>query len=128
MARIVVIEDEDFTRLAVRHVLEGLGHEVFTATNGIEGMEAFRRNLPDLVLTDIFMPERDGLEMVRELKRDHPTIKVICMSAGSRSDASSRITSGTALDIAEMLGADASIAKPFTTTQLATVLDAVLAA
>lgn len=128
MARIVVIEDNEFTLASLRHALERLGHVVYTATNGRDGFEVYLREKPDVVLTDIFMPERDGFETIRELKRHNPTVKVVCMSAGSGLSASAGMARGNVLRYAEDFGADASLAKPFTSEQLDQVIRFVLPA
>ncbi|HYD31080.1 MAG TPA: response regulator [Azospirillaceae bacterium] len=126
MARIVVIEDNEFTLASLRHALERLGHEVFMASNGRDGFDLYLKEKPDVVLTDIFMPERDGFETMRELKRHNPKVKVVCMSAGSGLSVSAGMARGNVLRYAEDFGADASIAKPFTSEQLDHVIKSVL--
>lgn len=126
MARIVVIEDNEFTLATLRHVLELLGHAVTTATNGREGFETYLSVRPDVVITDIFMPERDGFEFIRDLKTHNPAAKVICISAGSSLSTTMGLGRGNILRYAEDFGADAAIAKPFTPQQLIEALNTVL--
>ena len=84
MAKILIIDDEWPIRAALRRVLEGAGHEVVDAPNGEEGMRLYREHPADLVVTDILMPEKDGLEVVRELQRDFPQVTVIGISGVGR--------------------------------------------
>jgi len=109
MARILVIDDEEDLRVLVRQALESDGHEVIPATNGAEGLALQRKRPADLVITDIFMPEADGIETIHEIKKDFPRVKVIAMSGGGR--ASSMLQS--VLTTASALGIDAFLRKPF---------------
>ena len=109
MARILVIDDEKDLRVLVRQALESDGHEVIPATNGAEGLALQRKRPADLVITDIFMPEADGIETIHEIKKDFPRVKVIAMSGGGR--ASSMLQS--VLTTASALGIDAFLRKPF---------------
>jgi len=69
MLQILIIDDEDAIRNFLRRMLERAGYEVFEASNGDIGVNLYRKELPDLVITDIVMPEKDGLEVITELKR-----------------------------------------------------------
>ncbi|HZI22892.1 MAG TPA: response regulator, partial [Gemmatimonadales bacterium] len=82
MARILVMEDDPSFRNAVRVVLEAAGYEVIEAADGAVGLRLHREQGADLVLVDIFMPERDGLEVIRALKIEAPGAKIIAMSGG----------------------------------------------
>src|SRR5690349_994065 len=82
MARILIIDDETALRLWLRVVLEGAGHQVVDAPDGTAGLQALRRQPADLVLCDVFMPERDGLETIRALRREFPHVRVVAMSGG----------------------------------------------
>lgn len=109
MARILVIDDEEDLRVLVRQALESDGHEVIPATNGAEGLALQRKRPADLVITDIFMPEADGIETIHEIKKDFPRVKVIAMSGGGRG--SSMLQS--VLTTASALGIDSFLRKPF---------------
>ena len=109
MARILVIDDEADSRALVSQALEADGHEVIPATDGAEGLVLQRQRPADLVITDIFMPEADGIETIHELKKDFPRLKVIAMSGGGRSPS----MLGSVLTTVNALGIDAFLRKPF---------------
>ena len=83
MASIMVIDDDIQVRTFVREVLEGEGYEVREAGNGAEGVKAFRQRPADLVLCDIFMPEKEGLQTIRELQDEFGKVKIVAMSGGN---------------------------------------------
>jgi DNA-binding response OmpR family regulator len=82
MAKILVFDDEYSILLMIKKMLEKAGHEVDIALNGKEGMKLFEKNKPDLVITDIIMPEKEGLETIFELRRKYPKLKIIAISGG----------------------------------------------
>lgn len=84
MAKILVFDDEPSILLMLKKMLEKEGHEVDLALNGRDGMELFEKNIPDLVITDIIMPEKEGLETILELRKKHPSLKIIAISGGGR--------------------------------------------
>jgi CheY-like chemotaxis protein len=106
MARILVFDDEPSILLMIKKMLEKAGYEVEVALNGKEGMELFERNKPDLLITDIIMPEKEGLETIFELRRKYPDLKIIAISGGGR------IGPDGYLPGAKLLGANAVFAKP----------------
>lgn len=109
MARILIIDDDHAVRTVLRLTLSLSGHAVTEATNGREGLAVLDRgDRPDLVLTDIIMPEIDGLELLWELRRRGSPVKVIAMSGGDRAGATDH------LHKARLLGAQRVLAKPFT--------------
>ncbi len=107
MPSILVIDDNAALREVLRVALETAGHQVRDVSNGREGIRAFRKEPCDLVITDIFMPERDGLELIEALRRTHPAVKILAISGAS----------GTMdyLSKARALGAAMVIRKPFVT-------------
>jgi two-component system, chemotaxis family, chemotaxis protein CheY len=107
MARILVMEDDPSFRNAVRVVLEAAGYEVIEAADGAVGLRLHREQGADLVLVDIFMPERDGLEVIRTLKIEAPGAKIIAMSGGGTT------LKISLLDEAAALGASRILSKPF---------------
>ena len=80
---ILIIEDEEAVRHLLRCCLEEAGYIVSEAPNGRKGVYAFRKAPTDLVITDIYMPERDGLEVIESLRRSRPTVKILVISAAS---------------------------------------------
>lgn len=111
MARILVIDDEEGIRNAVRRALALDGHEVVLASDGVEGERVFRANPPDLVITDIFMPGKEGVELVNDLLADYPDTKMIVMSGGARMAEGADLE--FLLGVAEGAGARRTIKKPF---------------
>jgi CheY-like chemotaxis protein len=120
MARILFIDDDRDIRTLVLHELEAAGHEVRTASDGAQGM-ALQRALPaDVVVTDIFMPEKEGIETIRDLKAEFPQTKIIAISGGGRLAAAARrtFTDHDLGVVAAELGVAAVLRKPFETHQL----------
>lgn len=120
MARILVIDDEELARFTLREILETAGHEVSEARNGNEGI-AFQKAQPfDLVITDIIMPEKEGVETIIEMKRDCPGVKIIGISGGGRT------RNLDFLKLAKQFGAMRVLAKPFTEGELLECVNACL--
>jgi DNA-binding response OmpR family regulator len=118
MARILVLDDELSILLMLKKMLEKAGHVVDTALNGKEGMELFDKNKPDLLITDIIMPEREGLETIFELRRNYPDLKIIAISGGGRIGPSGYLPG------AKLLGANLVFQKPLAPREfLAAVTD-----
>ena len=80
MARILVVDDDNAVRLLLRSMLERRGHSVVEAENGAEGLQYYRTAPADLVITDIQMPVMDGLQMIKALRDEFPTAKIIAIS------------------------------------------------
>jgi len=80
MPKALIVDDEDSYRIILRDFLEQKGYEVEEASNGIEAVALFSRNPPDILILDIFMPEKDGIETLIELRKKHPEAKVIAIS------------------------------------------------
>lgn len=107
MATILVIEDDQEVREYLVEVLRRAGHIVKAAANGNDGVALFRDEPAQVVITDIIMPEKDGIETILDLRREHPQLKVIAISGGGRSTPESYLHS------ARLLGADRAFRKPF---------------
>ena len=84
MAKILIIDDDATIQLVFSQFLTSLGHEIMQAENGIEGMDMLQKTRPDLVITDIMMPEMDGLEILMQLRKTHDAVPVIAISGGMR--------------------------------------------
>ena len=107
MARILIIDDEAMIRNLLVKILEREGYETVIASGGKDGIKIHRENPADLIITDLIMPKKDGLETIMELRRDFQDVKIIAMSGGVE------IGSETFLQIAKTMGAIETIAKPF---------------
>lgn len=106
--RVLIIDDEAKLRLIVRKMLEAAGYEVGEAENGRAGLQAFQEKAADIVLTDIIMPEKEGIETIVELRKlSQKSLRIVAMSGGGRAK------NVDFLKIAQSLGADATLAKPF---------------
>jgi DNA-binding response OmpR family regulator len=111
MAKILVIDDDPGMRRTVTRILRRGGHEVIEAQDGLEGMKLFRTHRPDIVITDIVMPEREGIETILDLRRGNSALPILAISGGLG-------RSNLYLDFAQKLGADATLAKPFRAADL----------
>ena len=118
MARILVIDDDAGMRAVIEQTLKEAGHEIVLAPDGREGLKEHYVKPMDLVITDLFMPEQDGLETIITLKRNFPKIHVIAMSGENT-------LSAGMLSVARKLGAD-TLEKPFSTEELLSAVEKVL--
>lgn len=121
MAKVLVIEDEEQVRDIIRQTLERVGHEVLEAADGEEGIEKFRHNRIDLVITDILMPKKGGLATILELRQDNPDLKIIAMSGGGRSGKLNFLST------AKTFPGVKTFRKPFRKTEFLAVIDELLA-
>ncbi len=101
-------------------ILTKLGYEVREACNGKEAIKLFDDSAPDVVLTDLIMPEKEGLETIAEIRQSHPHVKIIAMSGGGR------VSAVDHLRVAKAMGADQILAKPFSNEAVAAALEMVL--
>lgn len=122
MANILVIDDNPEFRDILRTHLEANGHRTVLAGNGEQGLTLLEREGIDIVLTDILMPQRDGVEVLREAKRRWPGLPVIAISGGGW------IGANELLGMAERLGADNILQKPVRRDDLLKAVDDALAA
>ena len=120
MANILLVEDEEQLRSMLKEVLQSAGHLVREAENGKIALNVYAERPAELVITDLIMPEKEGLEIIRELKRGKAKVKIIAISGGGRNDAQDY------LDLARRFGADRTIAKPFSNREILEVIEKVL--
>jgi DNA-binding NtrC family response regulator len=120
MARILIVEDEENIRKMLSQVLENLDHEINTASDGNKAVAFLNENEIDLVITDIVMPNREGLETIQEIRANWPDVKIIAMSGGGR------VGNMNYLDMAKKMGAAAVLKKPFSMSQLRSTISEIL--
>jgi YesN/AraC family two-component response regulator len=120
MSRILVADDEAPIRELLRQALEMNGYEVIEASNGVETVKLFRENQIDLVITDIIMPDKEGLESIMDLKEIDPDVKIIAMSGGGRLEPHSY------LQMASKFGAKKVFQKPLSISLLLSTIKEIL--
>ena len=121
MARILIIDDDDIIRRMLSLMLTKAGYDVLDAADGKEGLKQFRENEIDLVITDLIMPEKEGIEMIMELKNDFPDVKIIAMSGGAQMGPEGY------LQLADALGAQRTLKKPIARDDLLGAIEEILA-
>lgn len=112
MARVLVIDDDAHMRRSLRRLLETAGHVVAEAGNGDQGLALFASEPIDLVVTDILMPDKEGIETIREL-RQRAAVPILAISGASAGFGELDV-----LGFAQRLGADDALAKPFRAREL----------
>jgi DNA-binding response OmpR family regulator len=120
MARILIIDDEPHILLMVKKMMERAGYEVDLASNGSDGLRLFDHIQPDLVITDIIMPEKEGLETIREMRRKNKDLPIIAMSGGGK------ISADNYLETARIFGAARLVEKPFSQKLLLSYVEELL--
>jgi len=120
MATILIIDDDNQLRSVLRVALERLGHDVLEAFDGIQGINVFKQQPVDLVLCDIVMPEKEGLETISDMRRQDADVKIIAMSGGMRGGVFDF------LPMAKTLGAARILQKPFDVRTLTSLVEDLL--
>lgn len=120
MATILLVDDESSILYVLRKFLSNAGHQVVTAGNGVEAEKMFALHAPELVITDLIMPDKEGLDLITALRRKHPQLPIIAMSAGGRGN------NGLYLELAQHLGANQTLSKPFKGRELLAAVDSVM--
>ena len=123
MTRILVVDDDAAARAALTRLLTQSGYEVRTAADGSEGLRCMAESLPDVLLVNIFMPKRDGLETIRLVCRAFSQVAIIAMSGGK-----SRHEAGDVLTAAHEFGARYTFTKPFAPEALLAALRTMIGA
>ena len=118
-ARVIVIDDQEPIRRIIRRALEHENYDVLDASDGAMGVDLLRRSGADLVITDIFMPGQDGIQTLRQIRKEFPHVKVIAMSGGGT-------TGQNLIQGAELLGAARTLDKPFTARDVVRLVGEVL--
>lgn len=110
--RILLVDDDDLSRGTIHQMLERAGHAVNSTASGSEALQLFRANRPDLVVTDLIMPDTDGLELIQELRKIDGQVRILAISGGGRVNANEYLT------VARKFGAAGILAKPFSNQEL----------
>jgi DNA-binding response OmpR family regulator len=110
--KILVIDDDHLVRYTISKILQRNGYDVVTASDGKRAMTVFRTENPDVVITDIVMPEQEGGETIIMIRHERPEVRIIAISGGGRT------RNLDYLDMARALGADDVIRKPFEAEEL----------
>ena len=121
MARILIVDDDQAVRKVIARMLAQAGHDAVALSNGASALRAYREHRADLVISDMFMPETDGIEMTMCLRREFPDAKVLAMSGGG-----GRFDKNMMLEAASVLGAARILAKPFEQSDLLNLVQEVL--
>jgi len=116
MSRILVIDDDPQIRAMLRMILENEGYDVMDSPDGEIAMDIHREHPANLIITDIVMPEKEGIEVIIYFTQNHPHVKIIAMSGGGL------VASDQYLELADKFGADRTFEKPFNPMKM---LDAV---
>jgi len=120
VARILVVDDNVRLRAVLRDILTQLGHEVETAGDGTEACQILKRISVDLLITDIVMPEKEGIETITTVRRNYPGVRIIAMSGDGSNNAAFY------LEMAREFGADMTLSKPFSRAQILEAVEGLL--
>jgi CheY-like chemotaxis protein len=115
-ARVLIVDDNKDMRESTRYLLQLIGYDAEVASDGQQAMEIHRMRPVQILLTDIFMPGKDGIETIEAFRRQWPEIKIVAMSGGGA------VATRDYLDVAPDIGADATLRKPFSLESLQQVL------
>lgn len=121
MASILLVEDSEMVRFALSALLRDSGHDVTEAGHGKRAERALAEDRFDLVVTDVFMPEMDGIELIKRVRSSHPEVKVLALSGGG-----ARQPPKYAIGLAASLGAHATMQKPVDNEAFLTQIDALV--
>jgi DNA-binding response OmpR family regulator len=120
MAGILIVEDDSDLREMLKDLLVRRKYTIIEASNGKEAISRFKAAVTDLVITDIIMPDEDGLKVIMKLREIKPEIKIIAISGGGKAGP------GNYLNLAKALGADEIFSKPFSVNVLLSKIDSLL--
>jgi len=120
MSRILLVDDDDMSRSAIHKMLERAGYTVESTQDGNEVIRLYSQHGADLVVTDLIMPDKDGLEIIQDLRRIDPKVRILAISGGGRVDANEYLA------VARKFGAVEVLSKPFTKNDLRLAVEAAL--
>ena len=113
---VLILDDDDFVRETICEVVEGFGYRIEAAKDGAAALAAIRKEPPDILITDIIMPGISGLEVIAEIRKNFPEVKIIAISGGGGAKGSDNLSE------AAKLGSDWIIPKPIDIKELENVL------
>ncbi len=117
MSKILLVDDDDLIQITFQDVLESRGHCVTVANNGSDALRKLSDAAPEILITDLIMPDKDGIELILEVKQLHPNIKIVAISGGGRMQKTELLTT------AQKLGADFCLKKPISPKELLAIID-----
>jgi len=117
MSRILVIDDDKFVRTSIRTVLQSVGHKVVEVGDADTGIDLHRNAPFDVVIVDLVMPNKEGLQTIRELKHEYPELPIVAISGGGK------IVRKNFVQTAELFGAATTLEKPFGGEELLNALE-----
>jgi len=123
MADILVVDDEKLLRVYIFEILQQRGHSVRQCENGADAIDSVNTKKPDMIITDIFMPRKNGLEVIMEIRGKYPEIKIIAMSGDTISREGGHLE---CLGLARELASCVILEKPFSKEQLTDAVDKLL--
>jgi CheY-like chemotaxis protein len=130
MSKVLIIDDEADVRDALELVLGRAGFEILSVSDGSAGLDACREHHPDVIITDMIMPKLDGAQLIRQIKAEQPTAKIVAISGGGNFGSSSyqptAIKTEAFLAAAKSAGADRILTKPFETTDIVAAVRSLL--
>ena len=118
--KILVVDDDDVIRLIIKNVITKLGSQTLEARNGNEAVSLYKKEKPDLVITDILMPDKEGLETIHDIRGINPKAPIIAMSGGGNTQ------NLTFLQLAQKIGANHVMAKPVKPDELINAIKTIL--
>lgn len=122
MALVLIIDDNEALRTVIRRTLESAGYSVVDAADGRQGLALLASHQPDLLITDILMPTKEGIETIREVREARPELSIIAISGGGAGP----MNGADLLAIARQFGANAVLEKPFRPAELRQAIGALL--
>lgn len=117
MATILIVDDEEGVVFELAYALKRRGHTILMACDGNDALQALNRDKIDLVITDIIMPNREGIETIRDIRSNWPDVKIVAMSSGGR------MKNTMILDLARKFGANSVLKKPFRLSEFIQTVD-----
>jgi len=130
MASILIVDDEEEIRVVLETLLKRAGFDIHIATDGDLAIKMYRESPTDLVIIDIIMPNKNGVDAIRALREEFPDVKIIAVSGGGQTGVLSykpvSLQTTVFLSAAESAGADAVLPKPFSTKELLAVIESLM--